>query len=241
MVPNSLLPTQDLIQLLEADRLQTLSMVTGEILPRLKEPLQVIRARAEALKSQLENYQRDNAQGILDQVVQLENIFKFIEGLTASEASGSRQIPFHKVVEDLTLFFQPRLMQGKIEVMNLLPPDFSLRGSVTAFRQIFASLFLNAIEALEQRKTRPHEARTIFVQHQRVKENIVFSIEDNGDGMGPEELKNMFMPFHSNKEGHVGISLSLCRRLGQLHHWQLKVFSQKDQGTRLEIWMSQSS
>lgn len=228
----------EVLHLLETDRIQTLLLISGEILRQVREPLQVIRGRAEALCTQLDHYQKDNAQGILDQLQNLESLLVFIENVVSPGPDEVKTIHPFELIEDLTQFFQPRLVRGKIQIMNLLPPERKISISVRDFKQIITAIVINGIEALEKIEASPSTGKVLLVQYQRVKNQEVFSFEDNGNGVSAEELQNLFRPFHSNKKGHIGLSLALCRKIGQVHGWQMKAFQQQvGQGARLELWI----
>lgn len=239
---------QELVKLLETDRLQTLVVISGEVLRRVKEPLGMIRGRAETLKSQLDFYQRENAQGILDQVFHLENLISSIEKVIAptTPAAPRASLAPCGLVEDVIHFFQPRLELGKIQVMNLLPPTLLLPAADDGLKQILVPVFLNAVEALESQGdsgggVAETANRVLFIQHQCAKGQDMISIEDNGPGVGPEELQTLFQPLATTKNGHVGLSLAICKKIAEERGWTLKAFSQKGRGTRIELWMPQSA
>ena len=43
-------------------------------------------------------------------------------------------------------------------------------------------------------------------------------VEDNGEGISPEKLEQVFVPFFSTREEGSGIGLSLCRQIMRLHY-----------------------
>lgn len=231
----------ELIEIIEQDRQQSLMVIAGEILRRVKNPLEVIRGRSEALHAQLDFQQREQIQGILDQLFHLENLIKSIENLLLPSVKVSKPVHLFDLVQEIILFFHPRLAQAKIQVLNLLPPDLTILAPPDSLKQIIRPIFLNAIEALEVKKNREDVGRTIFVQYQQVKSYGLISIEDNGEGVSMKEVKSFFLAGHSRKADHVGLSLSICKKICQHHGWELKAFSQKGQGTRLELWIPQSS
>lgn len=46
---------------------------------------------------------------------------------------------------------------------------------------------------------------------------VAISVADNGEGILPEVLDKIFVPFFTTKEGGSGIGLSLCRQIMHLH------------------------
>ena len=61
--------------------------------------------------------------------------------------------------------------------------------------------------------------------------SAIISISDNGDGIIPEAIDKIFIPFYSTKKTGSGIGLSLSRQIMQLHQGTLTVKSVPDQGS----------
>ncbi len=79
----------------------------------------------------------------------------------------------------------------------------------------------------------------VFVTLQKVENNIIFTVKDNGIGISEEDLENIFQPFFRGKntlsqKGH-GIGLSLSERIISRHGGKLQVKSQLNQGTEVCI------
>jgi signal transduction histidine kinase len=59
----------------------------------------------------------------------------------------------------------------------------------------------------------------------------VIKIADNGNGMPPELIDKIFVPFFSTKKNGSGIGLSLCKQIMMLHRGNIQVQSVKERGT----------
>ena len=59
----------------------------------------------------------------------------------------------------------------------------------------------------------------------------IIDVEDNGDGIEPEAIENIFIPFYTTKKTGSGIGLSLSRQILQQHNGQLNVSSEVGKGT----------
>jgi signal transduction histidine kinase len=59
----------------------------------------------------------------------------------------------------------------------------------------------------------------------------VIKIADNGNGMPPELLDKIFVPFFSTKKNGSGIGLSLCKQIMMLHRGNVQVQSVEGEGT----------
>jgi signal transduction histidine kinase len=59
----------------------------------------------------------------------------------------------------------------------------------------------------------------------------VIKVADNGMGMSPEVMENIFIPFFSTKKNGSGIGLSLCKQILLLHKGNIQVQSVEGTGS----------
>lgn len=61
---------------------------------------------------------------------------------------------------------------------------------------------------------------------------ITLSVSDNGDGILPEVLDEISVPFFTTKTSGSGIGLSLCKQIMTLHEGSIAVKSEVGKGSR---------
>ena len=66
------------------------------------------------------------------------------------------------------------------------------------------------------------------------------SIEDDGQGISPEDLKRLGSPFYTTKARGSGLGLFLSRRLVQTSGGDLKIESQVGRGTTCVVRLPRS-
>jgi len=59
----------------------------------------------------------------------------------------------------------------------------------------------------------------------------LIKVGDNGTGMSPEVMENIFIPFFSTKKTGSGIGLSLCKQIMLLHKGNIQVQSIEGEGS----------
>ena len=69
---------------------------------------------------------------------------------------------------------------------------------------------------------------------------VQISIEDNGSGIKPEDMHNIFIPFFTTKENGSGIGLSIARSIIRLHDGKISLESVYGKGTSLLILFQNS-
>jgi len=71
---------------------------------------------------------------------------------------------------------------------------------------------------------------------------VKLTFRDNGTGMSPEELQNLFQPYSSPRRGgpEKGLGLALCYSIVRKHDGWIRAESKEGQGTSLEVWLQAS-
>ena len=95
-------------------------------------------------------------------------------------------------------------------------------------KQVMLNLLMNAIQAM------PDGGQlALGAQIPGNSRWIQLSIQDSGTGIPPEDMKKLFDPFFSTKEGGVGLGLSIAHRIIDQHHGKIEVESQPGKGWSL--------
>ncbi len=66
---------------------------------------------------------------------------------------------------------------------------------------------------------------------------VKLEVEDNGVGISPEDIPNIFEPFFSNKEKAkgIGLGLAIVHGIVQNHKGKIEVDSELGRGTTISI------
>jgi signal transduction histidine kinase len=95
--------------------------------------------------------------------------------------------------------------------------------------QVFMNIVVNAIQSIE-------DQGDIFIRTYQEDKNICASIRDNGCGIKPENLENIFKPgFTTKSKTGMGLGLSICDNIIKKHDSVIEVKSQIGQGTEFII------
>lgn len=98
--------------------------------------------------------------------------------------------------------------------------------------EVLNNIVINAIEAISCGNGR------ILVELSSIKKQAVIRISDNGMGIPPDRLAKVTNPFYSTKDDGAGIrgsGLYYCVSVIERHHGELKINSEPDIGTTVDI------
>jgi signal transduction histidine kinase len=173
------------------------------------------------------------------------------EALQTLESRGIGMINFVDGYRSFTSIPSPSFAEVHIaplilQIMNLLQPEmvtahisFSVESKAgdqivqadpEQLAMVLINLIKNAKEALENTKEALIHITT-YTQNQWV----FIDVTDNGPGIEPEALEDIFIPFFTTKENGSGIGLSLSRQIIQQHGGTIKVVSQAGKGSRFIV------
>ena len=94
--------------------------------------------------------------------------------------------------------------------------------------QVLLNLLLNAIQAMDK-------PGSIYVSLRRDNDDVLITVADEGKGISPENLPNIFRPFFTTKGHGTGLGLSLARRIVEAHGGTIRVRSEVGKGTQFVV------
>ncbi len=227
-------------------KLMEMGMLSASINHELKNPLYIIKSRAEVfLLKRKENGSQDAAlalqaadEGFQNVQDQAERAFQIVQRLTTFVRQKTFDQPvmadvsISQVMADLTPLLSHELMNHKIEMKTELSPHASsIKTDKGYLEEILFNLFLNAIQALKEKK----QGGQIIFRSVNTAGRIKLEIEDNGPGISEAELKKIFNPFFTTKEQGVGLGLYVTSRLAERAGIKLNVRSQQGRGTTFQM------
>ncbi|GGB15863.1 sensor histidine kinase [Puia dinghuensis] len=154
-----------------------------------------------------------------------EGLLKFAEtyrNLNKITTLNLKKVYARDLFENLHHLMQPTLDQKHIEMDIILPdPDLTLEADSSLIEQVLINLVVNAIDAVKESA----EPTITLSATAGAGGRAIIKVADNGMGMSPEVMDNIFIPFFSTKKTGSGIGLSLCKQILLLHKGNIQVQS----------------
>jgi two-component system nitrogen regulation sensor histidine kinase NtrY len=160
-----------------------------------------------------------------------EGLLKFAEtyrNLNKITTLNLKKVYVRDLFGNLLQLMQPTLEQKNIELETILKDtDLQLEIDINLVEQVLINLVVNAIEAIKDNPS-PKIVLSAYISSNH---KSVIKIADNGNGMPPELIDKIFVPFFSTKKSGSGIGLSLCKQNMKLHRGNIQVQSVEGEGT----------
>jgi two-component system nitrogen regulation sensor histidine kinase NtrY len=131
-------------------------------------------------------------------------------------------IPAKKILEKVRLLLQEYTNVHNITLDIICDPvDLELYIDEKQLTQILLNLGKNAQQAIEEQD----EGSIIIKAGIDQQEKKYITVTDNGPGISPELLDEIFVPFFTTKNTGTGIGLSLSKQIMRLHGGSIRVIS----------------
>jgi len=122
-----------------------------------------------------------------------------------------------------------KLKSIKIET-EISPENLTLLADKDLISQVIINLIKNSIESMENRTN-----GKIVIRAERFEEQVCLKISDNGRGIQPETIQNIFIPFYTTKDSGSGIGLSLSKQIMKLHDGTINITSNPGEKTEAKL------
>jgi signal transduction histidine kinase len=216
-------------QLVRAEKLITVGVLSTEMAHEIGSPLAVIRGRAEQVMREVKAGPRaEDLAVIIKQVDNISSTVRQILDFSRRPANERRPVSLESAIDRardlLTWKLEGRGLSLEVDLQDGLP---LLMADVDQLQQVLVNLLLNACDASQPGEPIQLEARA--AEHGMVR----ISIRDHGSGIAPEHLQAVFDPFFTTKargEG-TGLGLPIAASIVRNHGAQIDLVSAPGRGT----------
>ncbi len=106
-----------------------------------------------------------------------------------------------------------------------------IMADATKLKQVFINLIKNACEALDTSQSNPF----VHIDLHKNNNSVIIDIIDNGCGISPEHLDNIFSPMVSYKSNGTGLGLPISKKIIESHKGSITITSKAVKGTVFTI------
>lgn len=182
----------------------------------------------------LRELETDDIQNVSEAIATIRNrsqgLLTFVESyrnLTRIPRPNFRYFAVKDLFDRATSLLKPKMeMFGITCTKRMYPDDLMITADPDLIDQVFINLLLNAIDAVKDTENPQIEVVASISSGDRV----TIDFADNGQGIKPDILDKIFMPFFTSKKHGSGIGLSLSRQIMHLHKGSITVKSKPGEG-----------
>ena len=218
-----------------SERLSALGLLAAEIAHEIRNPLTVVQMLFHALVESivLDDKSMRDAKLISEKMRQMNRILDQVLSFARSSEPTKESVHAQQLFDDVFLLTRHKLQQAGIDVRSSAPAELPLfRADREQVEQVLLNLILNAAQAMPEGGTLRLSAT---VEEFEGEPHIALAVRDNGAGMSPAQIDNLFAPFLTTKDTGTGIGLAIVKKIMENHQSKVQVESKLGQGTKFKL------
>jgi two-component system nitrogen regulation sensor histidine kinase GlnL len=229
----------------KSDRLSALGTLAAGLAHEIRNPLGGIKGAAQLIEMELaeDDELRDCTRIVLKEVQRVNRIVEELLDLSAPRSLNLVGVNLHKVLAHI-VFLEQQATEGKNITFQRhldpsIPPILADEGRIT---QLFLNIVKNAVEAVGDSgiieiSSRIVSEYSMTQKGERRSRMVAIEVADNGTGIQPEAIENLFTPFYTTKEKGTGLGLAICQKIVAEHRGMIRVDSDNSRGTTFTIML----
>ncbi len=218
------------------ERQAILAELASTLAHEIRNPLNLINLTADHLGDQFRPEASQKQEGFLNLIHSLKIEVKHLNLVVSNFLSlGSpkklQMAPFHvnTLIDQVEIMIKQQLTTRGITFQVDCAPNFFLNADQEQLRLVLLNLILNSLEAV------PNGGRILLHAGTDSMGFPKISVSDNGQGVEPQNLKLIFDPYFSKREGGTGLGLALVRRIIEEHGGNVLATNNLEGGLKVEI------
>ncbi|KPF46389.1 ATP-binding protein [Rhizobium sp. AAP43] len=198
--------------LVQANRLAILGQVAAGVAHEINQPVATIRAYADNARTFLDRGQSapaaENLGLIGDLTDRIGAITNELRGFARKGRAAAEPVDLKTAVDGALLLLRSRF-SGSLDMLAIdaIAPEIRVMANRIRLEQVLINLLQNALEALETQA----DGRITVQVGTGGPDEVTVIVADNGPGIPPTILDNLFTPFNTSKEAGLGLGLVICK------------------------------
>ncbi len=226
--------------MLHVEKMASMGKMAAVVAHEVNNPLSGILTYAKLLRKwvgsgQAEHEKREEAMECLDLIAaesrRCGDLIRNLLSLSRTTPMNLQSTELHDVIDRCLLLVRHQFELNGIELQQNRAADLPLVSCDPAqIEQVLLALIMNAIDAMPR-------GGTLWLETQLTLDEVEIKVRDDGAGIAPDVLPQIFEPFVTTKEsGHgVGLGLAISRGIVERHNGRIEVESQLGRGTTFTV------
>jgi signal transduction histidine kinase len=218
-------------QMSRAEHLATLGEMATGLAHEIRNPLAGIAGVIEIIGRDLPSTSpaRSVVKDVRQEIARINHIVTDLLQTARPHPPKVRKSDLNTTVEHAVMLGRQQALAKSVEIALHKDPTLpEVEHDSDQIHQVLLNLLLNSLQAIEQNGK-------ITVNLESHGKAAVVQVIDNGRGIAPDQLPNIFRPFYTTKGDGTGLGLSLARRIVEDHQGRIDVSSTLGKGTTFSV------
>jgi two-component system sensor kinase FixL len=204
------------------NRVMTLGELTASITHEVNQPLTGIVTNGSACLRLLDQKPpdleevRSGVASMIDDGMRASEVVRKLRALSKKADVHMAELDINDVINDVVQLLQREILEHLVSLqLELSPQPLRIFGDRVQLQQVILNLVMNGMEAMDSVADRP---RNLVIRSRRHEaDQVMVEVEDSGVGIDPENVNRLFNAFFTTKPDGMGMGLSVCRTIIQVH------------------------
>lgn len=230
-------------KLVQADKLVLLGQLSAGVAHEIRNPLAAVNLSLQVLKRKFKT--EDNEFNYINNALQgVDRISRIVEvtlNFSKPTLPDIQDINLNSVVTNAIELVSSSIKRKEIVVELKLYENLpKVSADYKQIQQVLINLLTNSCDAIKNRGKIIFKSYIEKSQRRNEGEYVVVSIEDDGQGIPPEDMQKIFNPFFTRKVEGTGLGLPITQRIMHQHNGIIDVESTLGKGTIFYIKLPKS-
>lgn len=132
------------------------------------------------------------------------------------------------IIEYVLIMIEPHADRMNVNIENDLANCPGIMCDENQLKQVFINLIKNAMESMP-------DGGVVKINSELIGEYATVTIQDEGCGIGPDQLQKLGEPFYTTKENGNGLGLMVTKKIIEEHNGIFDIKSELNKGTSVTV------
>ncbi|MGD9080648.1 MAG: ATP-binding protein, partial [Desulfobacterales bacterium] len=241
-------------QLIQAGKMTTLGVMAAGMAHEINQPLNVIQVCADFFLKMLNRGQkiedddlRTMANDIVANVERASGVIKHVRDFARQSEPVRSRVKINDPINDVFKVLGHQLKVHEVEIELDLDPEIpDILAEHNRLEQVFINLVSNAIDAMDEKDTRPEisdKEKRLTIRSFVENDHVSVKVIDTGIGMSEEVKNKIFEPFYTTKKvgKGTGLGISISYGIVQDYKGSIEIESEVGKGTAFTLKFPQAN
>jgi len=220
---------------LEGEHSRRIEEISASIAHEIRNPITAAKSLVQQMGEDPASPENvEYAEIALDELDRVEKSISHLLRFAREEEFRISEMRMAEVIPAAVETFRDRLDRSGVDLSMAIEAEGTMRGDPEKLRRVIINLISNALDALQESET-PRPRVEIQSGENLAGTEVWLRVRDNGPGIDPERLHEIFSPFFTSKESGTGLGLAISKKVVDAHGGSIEVDSGHGRGTEFLV------
>jgi len=216
------------LQIERSEKLNLISELAASVAHEVRNPLTVVRGFVQLLREENKPKNNEYIKLVLNELDRAEWIISDYLNLAKPQGDTMFIVEVTHIVSDIGALMSSYAVMNGVEIATRSDQELHVYGNPVKLKQALMNVIKNGIEAMAQ-------GGVLRVTVKQVDSSVVIVVCDEGEGISPEQIRQIGLPFYSTKEKGTGLGLMVTCRIIEAMRGSIQFKSEVGRGTQVII------